>query len=118
MYSLHGIDHDSIFEGMIENTDEYDGHVSLESVFYDLAKKEINEVMFECGGILNGALIRQNFLDEIIIYLATCILGNQATNMFMLPEIKAMSDSYNFNLTQVDRIGDDIRIILKKSNLF
>jgi len=117
LYSLHGVDNDSIFEGIIENTEEYDGHVSLESVFNDLAKKEINEVMFECGGTLNGALIKQNFLDEIIIYLATCILGNQANNMFILPEIKAMSDSYNFNLTQVDRIGDDIRIILKKSNL-
>jgi len=117
LYSLQQVDNDSIFEGMIENTEEYDGHVSLESVFHDLAKKEINEVMFECGGILNGALLRQNFIDEIIIYLAPCILGDQANNMFRLPEITAMSDRYNFNLIQVDRIGDDIRIILKKSNL-
>ena len=117
LYSLNGVNHDSLFEGMIENTEEHDGHVSLQSVFHDLAKKEINEVMFECGGILNGALLSQNFIDEIIIYLATCILGDQANNMFRLPEITAMSDRYNFNLTQIDRIGSDIRIILKKSNL-
>jgi diaminohydroxyphosphoribosylaminopyrimidine deaminase/5-amino-6-(5-phosphoribosylamino)uracil reductase len=117
VYSLQQVHNDPIFEGMIETTDERDGHVSLESVFRDLANKEINEVMFECGGILNGALLKQNFIDEIIIYLAPCILGNQANNMFSLPAISAMSERYNFNLIQVDRTGDDIRVILRKANL-
>ena len=72
--------------------------------------------MFECGGILNGALLEQNFIDEIIIYLAPCILGNQANNMFSLPVLSVMSDRYNFNLAQVDKTGDDVRIILKKLN--
>jgi diaminohydroxyphosphoribosylaminopyrimidine deaminase/5-amino-6-(5-phosphoribosylamino)uracil reductase len=116
VYSLQQVHNDPIFEGMIENTNERDGHVSLESVFRDLAKKEINEVMFECGGTLNGALLKQNFIDEIIIYLAPCILGDQANNMFSLPAISAMSERYNFNLIQVDRTGDDIRVILRKAN--
>ena len=72
--------------------------------------------MFECGGILNGALLKQNLIDEIIIYLAPCILGDQANNMFNLPIISVMSDRYNFNLAQVDKTGDDARIILKKLN--
>ena len=76
VYSSEQVHNDPIFEGMIENIEEHDGHVSLEAVFRDLAKKEINEVMFECGGILNGALLKQNFIDEIIIYLAPCILGD------------------------------------------
>jgi diaminohydroxyphosphoribosylaminopyrimidine deaminase/5-amino-6-(5-phosphoribosylamino)uracil reductase len=117
VYSLKQVHNDPIFEGMIENIEEHDGHVSLESVFRDLAKKEINEVMIECGGILNGALLKQNLIDEIIIYLAPCILGDQANNMFSLPVISVMSDRYNFNLAQVDKTGDDARIILKKLNL-
>ena len=116
LYSLQQIHDDPIFEGMIENTEEQDGHVSLESIFLDLAKKEINEVMFECGGILNGALLKQNFIDEIIIYIAPCILGDRANNMFSLPVISVMSDRHNFNLAQVDKTGDDVRIILKKLN--
>jgi len=114
VYSLKQVHNDPIFEGIIENMEEHDGHVSLEAVFLDLAKKEINEVMFECGGILNGVLLKQNFIDEIIIYLAPCILGDQANNMFSLPVISVMSDRYDFNLAQVDKTGDNIRIILKK----
>ena len=117
VYSLKQVHNDPIFEGMIANIEEHDGHVSLEAVFRDLAKKEINEVMFECGGILNGALLKQNLIDEIIIYLAPCILGDQANNMFNLPIISVMSDRYNFNLAQVDKTGDDARIILKRLNL-
>ena len=114
VYSLKQVHNDPIFEGIIENMEEHDGHVSLEAVFRDLAKKEVNEVMFECGGILNGVLLKQNFIDEIIIYLAPCILGDQANNMFSLPVISVMSDRYDFNLAQVDKTGDNIRIILKK----
>ena len=72
--------------------------------------------MFECGGILNCALLKQNLIDEIIIYLAPCILGYQANNMFSLPMISVMSDRYNFNIAQVDKTGDDARIILKQLN--
>ena len=117
VYSIKQAHNDPIFEGMFENMEESNGHISLASVFRDLAKKEINEVMFECGGILNGTLLKQNLIDEIIIYLAPCILGDQAKNMFKLQEISVMSDRYNFDLIHVDRIGEDVRIVLKKSNL-
>jgi len=116
VYSIKQIHNDPIFDGIIENTEELDGRISLVSLFRDLAKKEINEVMFECGEILNGSMLKQNLIDEIIIYIAPCILGDEAKNMFRLQEISAMSDRYNFDLIQVDRTGEDVRIILKKSD--
>ena len=66
--------------------------------------------------LLNGSMLKQNLIDEIIIYIAPCILGDEAKNMFRLQEISAMSDRYNFDLIQVDRTGEDVRIILKKSD--
>jgi len=61
-------------------------------------------------------MLKQNLIDEIIIYIAPCILGDEAKNMFRLQEISVMSDRYNFDLIQVDRTGEDVRIILKKSS--
>ena len=116
VYSIKQIHNDTVLGGIIENTEELDGRISLVSLFRDLAKKEINEVMFECGEILNGSMLQQNLIDEIIIYIAPCILGDEAKNMFRLQEISVMSDRYNFDLIQVDRTGEDVRIILKKSS--
>ena len=50
------------------------------------------------------------------MYKRQCILVDQANNMFNLPIISVMSDRYNFNLAQVDKTGDDARIILKQLN--
>jgi len=116
IYTLKAQHNDPEIQNMIKTAEEYDGHISLEYLFRDLAKREVNEVMIECGGVLNGALLKQEFIDELIVYIAPCILGNKARNMFSLPVLSEMSDRYNFDSTQVDQIDHDVRVILRKSN--
>ena len=116
IYTLKSKHNDPKIQNMIETAEEYDGRVSLRYLFHDLAKREINEVMIECGGVLNGALLRLGFIDELIVYIAPCVLGDQARNMFNLPVLSEISDRYNFDSTQVDQIDHDVRIILRKSN--
>ena len=50
-----------------------------------LAADGINEVHVEAGARLNGALLAAGLVDELLVYLAPCLLGDGARGMFALP---------------------------------
>jgi diaminohydroxyphosphoribosylaminopyrimidine deaminase/5-amino-6-(5-phosphoribosylamino)uracil reductase len=76
----------------------------------DLAKKEINLLHVEAGSVLSGALLKNDLVDEIIIYMAPHIMGDGAKGLFHLPELEQMKDRVALSIKDVRSIGNDIRI--------
>ena len=90
----------------------------VDALFFEhLASIEINNVLIEAGPRMNGSLLESNLIDELIIYMAPCILGADATDMFDLPVIKKLSDRYFFGIQDLTTIGPDMRITLRKENV-
>ena len=77
-----------------------------------LAHREVNELHTECGQTLAGALLQQGLVDEMVIYMAPKILGNQARGCFELGEITQMSHILDCSFEAIRRIGDDMRLTL------
>ena len=88
-----------------------------EALFEYLASIEINNVLVEAGPRMNGALLELNLIDELIIYMAPCILGPDAIDMFDSPVIKKLSDRYSFTVKDLTSIGPDMKITLRKENV-
>lgn len=88
-----------------------------EGLFEHLASIEINNVLVEAGPRMNGALLELNLIDELIIYMAPCILGPDAIDMFDSPGIKKLSDRYSFAVRDLTSIGPDMKITLRKENV-
>ena len=88
-----------------------------EALFEHLASIEINNVLVEAGPRMNGALLKLNLIDELIIYMAPCILGPDAIDMFDSPVIKKLSDRYSFTVKDLTSIGPDMKITLRKENV-
>ena len=88
-----------------------------EALFKHLASIEINNVLLEAGPRMNGALLELNLIDELIIYMAPCILGPDAIDMFDSPVIKKLSDRYSFAIKDLTSIGPDMKITLRKENV-
>ena len=88
-----------------------------EALFEHLASIEINNVLVEAGPRMNGALLELNLIDELIIYMAPCILGPDAIDMFDSPIIKKLSDRYSFAVKDLTSIGPDMKITLRKENV-
>lgn len=87
------------------------GPAFLEYVLRYLAReKEINEVLLETGSTLSGEMLQAGFIDELIIYLAPTLLGQDAKALFQLPLIDNMSDRISLNISDIRTIGKDIRI--------
>lgn len=83
----------------------------LKYVLTYLAKeKEINEILLETGSTLSGEMLQAGFVDELIIYLAPILLGQDAKGLFQLPMIEDMSDRVSLNYSDIRTIGQDIRI--------
>lgn len=87
--------------------------LDLNWVLEELAKREINEVLVEAGGTLNGALLSAGLVDELIIYIAAKFLGNNAKGLLQLPDLRALKDGPELEINDMRMIGKDIRLIAR-----
>ncbi len=86
------------------------GKVDLAKLMHELARREINEVHVEAGFKLNGSLLRENLVDELLVYLAPSILGASARGMFDLPEFTDLAQMRALKFEDVQTMGADLRI--------
>ena len=61
------------------------GKIDLKSALKKLGEMGINNLLLEAGSGLNGAMMKSNLIDELIIYTAPVILGSDAQAMMELP---------------------------------
>ena len=89
--------------------------VDLNALMQLLGQRQMNELHVEAGYKLNGSLLRMGLVDEMLVYLAPCLLGS-AQGMARLPELNALSDRITMRFHRIDRVGDDLRVITRLNN--
>ena len=89
------------------------GGVDLAAVLRRLVALEANEVWVEAGPRLAGALLAARLVDELVIYLAPCLLGPQAQPLAQLPELRRLDERSKWRYESVERVGDDLRLIAR-----
>ena len=92
-----------------------DARVDLNALMELLGQFAFNEVMVEAGGTLNGELLRDGLVDEWVVYLAPCVLGDRGRGLFHLPDLERMADRFELAFKDVRKVGKDIRITLQKA---
>ena len=91
---------------------DQNGKVDLPGLMQELGRREINELHIEAGAKLNGSLLREGCVNELLVYLAPTLLGN-AREMFDLPTLTALSDQMRLHFHEVKQIGPDLRILAR-----
>jgi len=89
-----------------------DGHVDLQQLLLELARRECNNVMVEAGAGLAGAFVAEGLLDELVCYWAPKLFGSDARPMFELP-IQTIDAHLALSVKDIRQIGEDIRITLR-----
>ncbi|MCK4842472.1 MAG: bifunctional diaminohydroxyphosphoribosylaminopyrimidine deaminase/5-amino-6-(5-phosphoribosylamino)uracil reductase RibD [Methylococcales bacterium] len=89
---------------------EKDNKLDLQAVMFFLGEQQINNVLVEAGAILNGALLSEKLVDEWILYMAPCVLGDQGRGLFNLPDMQKMADKKQLNMTSVRQVGTDLKL--------
>jgi len=90
-----------------------DNRVDLVLLMMQLAKRQINSVWVEAGAELAGALLQAGLVDELIVYMAPKLLGENGRALCVLPGLQSLSDAPQFTLSDVRQVGADLRLRLK-----
>lgn len=89
------------------------GKVDLPAMLKILGERNVNELHVEAGYKLNGSLLREGCVDELLVYLAPSLLGTDSMGMFNLAAPETLEGRVRLNFHSVDRIGDDVRILAR-----
>jgi len=87
--------------------------LDLEGVMTLLAARGVNELQVEAGPVLCGALFEQGLVDEMLLYVASTLLGDRAMPLLTLPPLEAMADRTQFRVIDRREIGGDTRLLLR-----
>ena len=90
-----------------------DGKVDLAALVRELARRGLNEIHCEAGCTLNGALLREGLVDELVLYLAPTVIGEAARGMFALPQLTDLSARRELEIRDVAMMGSDLRVIAR-----
>ena len=79
----------------------------------ELGNRQLNEVHIEAGFKLNGSLLREGIVDELLVYLAPSLVGDRAHGMFNLSAMTSLDERHRLAISDVQRIGEDIRVLAR-----
>lgn len=88
------------------------GKVDLPALVAELGRREINELHVEAGYKLNGSLVREGCVDELLAYLAPSLVG-EGLGMFALPPLDSLDGQQRLAFHEVSRVGEDLRILAR-----
>ena len=91
--------------------DRNQGETRLQALMAELGKRQINTLWVEAGATLAGALITENLVDELIMYMAPKLLGDQARDLCHLPNLTQLADAPLWQLQSCEPVGDDLKLI-------
>ena len=89
--------------------------VDLRTLMAELGRRGINELHVEAGLKLNGALIEAGLVDELLLYLAPCLIGDTARGMFHWPALESLAGKRLLSIRDARLVGADLRLLARFS---
>ena len=75
-----------------------------------LASMGVNDVLIEPGPTLAGAFVAADLVDELVVYLAPALLGDEARGMFQLPGLIGLDQRVRLRILEMRAVGEDWRV--------
>ncbi len=75
-----------------------------------LGRREINDVLVECGPTLAAALVGSGLVDELLLYLAPTLLGAASRPLLALDAPPDMASRIELRILETKPLGGDVRV--------
>jgi diaminohydroxyphosphoribosylaminopyrimidine deaminase/5-amino-6-(5-phosphoribosylamino)uracil reductase len=90
------------------------GKVNLPKLFAYLAQeRHMNEIHVEAGFKLNGSLLREDCVDELLLYYAPFFMGD-GIGMANISSLTGLEQRQDWQMIDLDLFGSDLRLRLGK----
>ena len=90
-----------------------EGSVDLGALMDAMGEAGVNEVQVEAGPVLCGALLEQELVDEILLYVAPVLLGDSPRGPFAFGPLESMAGRTHLEWLETIQTGADLRLRLK-----
>ena len=87
-----------------------EGRIDLAAWIAFLRTQSYNEILVEAGPTLSGALVREGWVDRLVLYQAPKLLGDSARPLATMA-LDTLGDAVELAFMEVTRMGSDLRII-------
>lgn len=101
-------------EQIILKTEE--NQTALSALMTELGKRQINTLWVEAGATLAGSLIEENLADELLLYIAPKLLGEEGRCLCKLPNLSQLKDAPQWKLQSVLQVGEDLKTVYIRKN--
>jgi diaminohydroxyphosphoribosylaminopyrimidine deaminase/5-amino-6-(5-phosphoribosylamino)uracil reductase len=91
-----------------------DGRVDLAALLQALCEREVVSVLLEGGPTLAAAFLRAGLVDRVVGYVAPALLGAGPAALGDAG-IGTIADAVRLRLDDVTRVGDDVRLTLRRA---
>lgn len=88
------------------------GKVDLPALLQALGARGINELHAESGHKLNGSLLREGCVDELLMYVAPTLLG-RGMGLFNLGPFETLDQRLDFDIRDIRAVGCDWRVLAR-----
>ncbi|MGM0738396.1 MAG: bifunctional diaminohydroxyphosphoribosylaminopyrimidine deaminase/5-amino-6-(5-phosphoribosylamino)uracil reductase RibD [Bacteroidota bacterium] len=95
------------FRGQTVHVSELNGHCNLEQAITRIGELGVSSILVESGSQLASAMIRDNLVDKLQLFIAPQMLGGGTRSIIGLG-IERMSDIIGFRSAGWTRVGDDM----------
>lgn len=85
----------------------------LDEILIELGNRGVIQLLVEGGGRLHAAFMQQKLVNQVVVYLGNCLLGDRGVPMFPgFPgsEFSSIEKAPRWKLEHVARFGEDIRL--------
>ncbi len=83
--------------------------VDLSAMMKDLAERQINELHVEAGHKLNGSLLREGLVDDLLVYTAPKLLGI-GREMAAFGPLESLAEAIDLRFLSAEMVGNDLRL--------
>jgi diaminohydroxyphosphoribosylaminopyrimidine deaminase/5-amino-6-(5-phosphoribosylamino)uracil reductase len=83
--------------------------VDLAALLQDLASRGVNELHVEAGHKLNGSLLREGLVDELLLYLAPKLLG-PGMGLAAIGPLTELAQGIALEFVEATPVGRDLRL--------
>jgi diaminohydroxyphosphoribosylaminopyrimidine deaminase / 5-amino-6-(5-phosphoribosylamino)uracil reductase len=89
--------------------------VDLALVLRDLAAQGVNELHIESGHKLNASFVRENLVDEFLVYMAPLLIGI-GQDLASFGPLEALRDAVALRFMSVTPVGADLRLVARRAS--
>ena len=90
------------------------GKVNLKDIYEIANTYDLNDILIECGNTFSRYLIKENAVDEFMLFVAPKIIGDKGYTFSGIEPVQRLKEKISLRISEIMPIKNDLYINLRK----